>query len=125
MTHAYQGRLTRFLVHKSLYNANCVKAAAFAPPKDGRLSVDKTEGRAEEDIWNDRRFVCPDEPEKILARADFAAAVLSDCNLQLEDVPIGDFKYHAEVIGWDKLEVAEQLSVKNTLAFRSQLVKIP
>ncbi len=123
MTSEYQGRLTRFLVHKSLYNSTKVKAAAFAPPKDGRLSVDKTEGRSEAEIWDDRKYVRPDEPDSIQARADFPSKVLSPLELQLEDAPDGEFLCHAEIVGWLQLDVVKQLAAKNKLAYESTLIQ--
>ena len=125
MSSGYQGRLTRFLVHRSLYNPNTsrVKAAAFAPPKDGRLSVDKTEGRSDNDIWDDRKYVCPDEPERILARADFSSDLLPPNGLRLEDAPDGGFQGHAEIVGWLLLDSVKQLETRNRLAFEATLVK--
>ena len=124
MSSDYQGRLTRFLVHKSLYNSTKVKAAAFAPPRDGRLSVDKTEGRSEAEIWDDRKYVRPDEPDSIQARADFSSNLLASNDLHLEDVPIGSFLGHAEIVGWLQMDEVKQLAAKNKLAYESTLVKI-
>ena len=126
MSSNYIGRLTRFLRHKRLYNSvtNQVKAAAFAPPNDGRLSVDKTEGRSDESIWDDRKYVWKDNPEGIQARADFSSTILPSLELQLDDAPDGLFVSHAEIVGWDQLDEVKQFAAKNKLAFESTLIKL-
>src|SRR5688572_1232276 len=108
-------RITRFIVERSKFSPSTgrIKHNAFVPPNNRRLSVYRTEGLPNPEVWaigND--FVAPALGKPILARGDLQAAEFFKWNLRIEPDPTPHNR-HCNVINWPEsewLQVAIELA---------------
>ena len=99
--------LARYLYQKSHYNASTskVKHHAFMPPKDMRLSVFRTQGLAEAEVWALGDTLRAESP---IARGVIVVQSVLKCGLKVD--PDDHPPRHASVIGWpdDRASILEK-----------------
>lgn len=111
-------RVSRFVLDKRHLKADVIKFRAFEPPSaDTALSVTRSEGLSEADLWaHGDRWVAAPANREVVARGDFtpaqARAVTFD-GFQLAIVADEPPPRHANVIGWPPVE---QKEVRRSLA---------
>lgn len=104
-------RLSRFLLDKKLIRAsdNTVRHAAFMPPKNGKLSVYRTDTINEVDIWDiGTRLVATIRHLPIIGRADLQAKNVFDAGLNIVSEP-APHPLHADITGWSLESSADRL----------------
>jgi hypothetical protein len=114
-------RISRYLVEKSKFSAvnRRVKPNAFVPPPSGKLSVYRTEGQEESEIWNlGVEHVGRVLGKPILARADLKASDFSQRNLRFEPDGVPHPR-HCNIINWPA--ESQWLSTAQDLASAAQL----
>lgn len=96
-------RISRFLLDKGHIRTSdkTVKYNAFMPPKTGKLSVYRTEGVAEAEIWNiGQEKVAAIRKSPLIGRADLLAQDIFDKGLDV--VPeTSPHPLHADIVGWE------------------------
>jgi hypothetical protein len=108
--------LARYLYSKNHFRSdNTVKHHAFMPPVDKRLSIFRTYGLVEEEIW---ALGATLRAEALVARADTTVLNVKDAGLTVE--PDEPPERHACIVGWPPdqsaiLEKALRLSQKAVL----------
>jgi hypothetical protein len=115
--------LARYLFHASQFTSERVKARAFEPPVDLRLSVFRTRELSEPRRWElGRRFATSVKNKTLRGRADLSVSAVSRFSLRtLRDEPP---PRHAVVTGWPDTKDA-RMSVAQQLAAESALVIAP
>ena len=118
--------LARFLTSKNHYSRqnNRVRANAFLPPADRKLSVFQIKELAETEIWRIGE-TCISQPtgRTLHGRADIS--VLSVHNVDLKIDPNNKPPRHANIIGWPEEKskqklFALELAAKATLKLKPQ-----
>jgi hypothetical protein len=116
--------LARYLLQRSDFTAstNRVSPARFIP-QNGALSVFRTEGLAEEAVWQiGQTYVALRPDQTIRARADFRAQRALDEGLRIN--PDNEPERHASITGWPETK-PERLAIAIKLAQSSALVLAP
>lgn len=116
--------LSRFILDEDYIRRkdNTVKWTAFKPPKDLRLSVFRTSGVAEAEIWAiGLRIVAEPQGKSLVGKADLIASVVRNHGLDVvsQEPP----ERHADIINWparreERTEIAMQLA-KNAIFHRN------
>lgn len=109
--------LSRFLFSSNNYRLsdNTVRHSAFMPPEDKRLSVFRTSGLQENEIWRLGDALRAKPP---LGRADISALAINKSGLTI--VPDDTPPRHANILGWPDEASAIKLKALE-LADRSHL----
>src|SRR5262249_5751288 len=118
-------RTSRYLVDKSKYAATTgrVKHNAFVPPRHGRLSIYRTDGLQELEVWNlGRDYVAPVLRKPILARADLPAGEFTKRNLNMQPTTTPHPR-HCNVTNWP--HESDWLKIATELANAANLATIP
>lgn len=116
--------LGRYLPEESYFSRrdNAVKPRAFMPPSDLKLSVFRTDGLSEEQIWEigEKRVIqAMSQAKTLYGRADIKVASVLEVNLSVDpdNVP----ERHANIIGWSA-DKARRQSLAQELAAESNLI---
>jgi hypothetical protein len=133
-------RISRLLFQSGHFSRqkNVVKAAAFSPPPDGRLSVAHTEGLSEAEILDVAKFVLAEMRLKnpsirYYGRADFFASEVSNTlsetsGLETMEIKITrddeGFARHTTIRGWPEDETICDLAAL-TIASKSKAELLP
>lgn len=122
-------QITRYIVQRRGHHSveKCVvKYAAFMPPKNGAMSVYRTSGLDDREIWEvGRTYVGQPQGKAIRARGDISARNIREAGGGgLDVVPAPQpHKLHAHIIGWPS-EKDEQMMLAKELAHAATL-KLP
>lgn len=112
--------LARFLTSSSHYSAGRVKQAAFLPPADLKLSVFRTGGMCEADIWTlGQKHVERPTGRDLHGRAELAASAVDGCGLDVD--PDDRPRRHANLVGWPT-DKAERKQIALELAAAARLI---
>lgn len=117
--------LSRFLLSRDDYSPKHMKARprAFVPFPHRELSVLRTLGMSEEEVWDWGQLHVGDVAGKqVKGRAETAPATYEDQGLTVtpDDIPPG----HANVLGWPA-EKSQQMLIAQKLAAIATLVLAP
>ena len=99
--------ITRFIPQKSYYRPSdgTVKHNAFMPPQDNQLSVYRTTGLTDTEIWAvGAQFVAPELQREILGKAVVNSLIVYLEGLAIQDDPF-PHERHANIVGWEGTEV--------------------
>ena len=116
-------RLSRFVLSRSEFRPSdqTVKAKAFVPPKNKRLSVYRTSTLSEDEIWSiGDKFVAEPRNKTLYGRADLLAQDVYDFQQRVEP-ETSIHPLHADIIPWPDGR-ADILLLANQLALRSKFV---
>lgn len=101
--------LSRYIFAESQYRSSdhSIRHTAFMPPGDLRLSVFRTSGLNERDIWGIGEDVGRESKRNLHGRGDFLAGEVTRVNLDIDpdDIPLR----HANVVGWPPEKHRQQL----------------
>lgn len=117
--------LARFLTSKNHFSTerNEVKAAAFLPPPDLKLSVFDIMHLSEQQIWAiGKKHVCEPRGKTLYGRGQFPVSTAVGVGLRVE--VDNDPPRHASLYGWPP-EKSEQKVVALQLAKRAELKRVP
>jgi len=99
-----QTPLSRYLFSKNHFSKakNCVKAAAFLPPADRKLSVQDISNLSSTEIWEIGTRVGVANGRRLKARGDFLAGVafMNGLRVEVDEPPLG----HRNITGWSEAE---------------------
>ena len=115
--------VTRFITQKSYYRPSngTVKHNAFMPPRNNQLSVYRTTGLQQPEVWFiGEQFVAPQLQCEILGKAVINSLVVYREGLAIHDHP-SPHERHANVVGWDSVGTEVRL-IAIKLADAAQLV---
>jgi hypothetical protein len=94
--------LARFILSRGWFRPSdmTVKADAFMPPQNLRLSVTRHIGLQESELWSLGRAVASQRqpPANLHGRADIAAADVTARSFRVEPTPTP--RDHANILGW-------------------------
>ena len=119
-------RLSRFVLSRSEFRPSdqTVKAKAFVPPKNKRLSVYRTSTLTEDEVWSiGNEFVAQPRGRTLYGRADLLAP--DDYDLQRRVEPeTSTHPLHADIIPWPDgrdniLFLATQLALRSKFVSRT------
>jgi hypothetical protein len=116
--------VARYIYQSNHYRPsdNTVKHHAFMPPDDKKVSVFRTEGLAESEVW----ALSDAQGDRIVkARADIVIRVINATGLQID--PDDEPPRHANIVGWpsDKeasMEKALLLAKQSQLRMRPPII---
>ena len=117
--------LGRYIVERNHIRTSnqTVKHNAFMPPAHGRLSVFRTTGLAENDVWQlGHDYVAPVRGKPILARADLNSLTVYKEELTVV-ATLTPHPRHADITGWDMGTRTRLQAMK--LAAASRLIMLP
>jgi len=118
-------RLSRYIVERNRIRPSnqTVKYIAFMPPPNRRLSVYKTTGLVENEVWQlGHDYIAPILQKPILARADVNSVVAYAEGLAVEMAP-SPHPRHANIMGWDMNSTRTRLQAIS-LAAAAKLVML-
>ena len=113
--------LCRYLLSKSQFRVQKgeVKGSAFMPPPSLALSVFRTQGLAEPEVWDlGRQYVASPQGRTMHGRADVVAEAVQDAGLRVD--ADDDPPRHANIVGWPGEKHAQKI-VAHALALRAKL----
>ena len=116
-------RISRFILSRNEFRPSnqTVKAKAFIPPKNKRLSVYRTSTLSEGEIWSiGDEFVAEPRGKTLYGRADLLAQDVYDLQQRIKP-ETSIHPLHADIIPWPDGR-ADILFLANQLALRSQFV---
>lgn len=117
--------LSRYVVERNHIRTSnqTVKYNAFMPPSHGRLSVFRTTGLVENDVWQlGHTYVAPARGKPILARADLNSLTVYEEDLTVV-ATLTPHPRHADITGWDMSTKTRLQAAK--LAAASKLIMLP
>jgi len=95
--------LTRYIFSKNHFSKvkNCVKAAAFLPPADRKLSVQEISDLSASEIWEIGKSVGAAKGRNLKARGDFLThvAFTNGLRVEVDEPPRG----HRNITGWSEV----------------------
>ena len=115
--------LSRYVLDKSQYRiSDCsVKFTAFMPPDDLCLSVFRTSGLSESDVWLIGKTVGTERNKTLHGRAEIVTLDVTKNNLDVN--PDNNPPHHANVVGWPQEKLRQRL-IAQILASRA-VFKLP
>ena len=122
-------RISRFLVQSSHFAKSKakVKVGAFMPPTSGKLSICRSEGLTEAEIWQIGLKYVASQSRSVKARADLLASDILSTGYNGKNLAIdADGKphiHHANIIGWPD-ERSQKLLLAIILADAAILIVI-
>lgn len=117
--------LSRYIVERNHIRTSnqTVRHHAFIPPSHGRLSVFRTTGLAESDVWQlGNEYVAPARGKPLLARADLNSLTVYEEDLTVV-ATLTPHPRHADITGWDMSTRTRLQAMK--LAAASKLIMLP
>jgi len=116
--------LARYLTQSNHYRTQdySVKAKAFEPPSDLRLSVFRVDGLAIEEVWELGQSNVVDrmnQPRNLYGMANIKASAVRDVGLDID--PDNIPPRHACLVGWPESK-SEQMLIQHELAAKAHLV---
>lgn len=104
--------LSRYLLSKTQFSQqnNRVKSSAFMPPSDLRLSVFRTQGLSDGEIWElgeEEVVQKAPTPKTLYGRAEIVALTVSAVGLKVH--PDNTPPRHANITGWPQEKSAQKL----------------
>ena len=102
--------ITRYINERSKIKSSTAQARynAFMPPSNRRLSVYRTEGIDQHEIWQIADEFVATEKKPVIARADLLASEFASHDLQIAPHP-EPHERHANVIGWPEDEGRQRI----------------
>lgn len=101
--------LSRYLFAESQYRTSdhSIRHTAFMPPGDLRLSVFRTSGLNEKDVWSIGEDIGQESKRTLHGKGDLIASEVTRVNLNIDpdNVPAR----HANVVGWPPEKHRQQL----------------
>lgn len=116
--------ISRFILDKSQIRSSdkTVKHNAFLPQRNSQLSVYRTNGLSENEIWAIAdQFVAQPRQKAVIARADLPAAAIVEAGLQLNPTDLPHPR-HANVVGWAESSSENRLTAIK-LAAKAHLIE--
>ena len=103
--------LARFVLQSSHVRSSnqTVKADAFMPPPNGKMSVTRHLMATEEEIWEVGRGVASQRGKSLYGRADVVASAYLVENLAVERDPIAGNPNHTHVFNWPRDKAAQKI----------------